>query len=283
MCQHVRRASSYVWHYCALSRSYLQLFSELSRLAVHNYNLTLTTMASNTDLPTDMDFQNATLPKSGNSTPKRLSGPTPCAKLEATNADIRCYTLIVQGFENMISSLRHSNAQDEHDPTFVEMVKQGSRYEDLLEKAVSEFGKLPYCDTPGYPVHETPTSSPVKFQLTKRKDEDGFTSPPSGKVSKNNLTYKEKFKINLQNRFNHLQPKDTKAAGTSRTNTTKNNTLIPRANNPGAKNLPPPVFLKYMKDHRIQMKTLNDIYPELRSKLTGEYIKLYSDTDEERR
>ncbi|GFX59866.1 nucleic-acid-binding protein from transposon X-element [Trichonephila clavipes] len=31
------------------------------------------------------------------------------------------------------------------------------------------------------------------------------------------------------------------------------------------------------------MKTLNDIYPELRSKLTGEYIKLYSDTDEERR
>ncbi|GFW10238.1 nucleic-acid-binding protein from transposon X-element [Trichonephila clavipes] len=107
--------------------------------------------------------------------------------------------------------------------------------------------------------------------------------PPPGKVSKNNLTYKEKFKINLQNRSNNLQPKDTKVAGTSRTNTTKNTTLIPRANNPGAKNLPPPVFLKYTKDHRIQMKTLNDIYPELRSKLTGEYIKLYSDTDEERR
>ncbi|GFT92006.1 hypothetical protein TNCV_4560841 [Trichonephila clavipes] len=34
---------------------------------------------------------------------------------------------------------------------------------------------------------------------------------------------------------------------------------------------------------RTQMKTLNDIYPELRSKLTGEYIKLYSDTDVERR
>ncbi|GFW03299.1 hypothetical protein TNCV_464131 [Trichonephila clavipes] len=79
------------------------------------------------------------------------------------------------------------------------------------------------------------------------------------------------------------QTKDTKAAGTSRTNTTKNTALIPRANNPGAKNLPPPVFLKYTKDHRIQMKTLNDIYPEIRSKLTGEYIKLYFDTDEERR
>ncbi|GFU90281.1 nucleic-acid-binding protein from transposon X-element [Trichonephila clavipes] len=31
------------------------------------------------------------------------------------------------------------------------------------------------------------------------------------------------------------------------------------------------------------MKTLNDIYPELRSKLTGKYIKLLTDTDEERR
>ncbi|GFX13809.1 hypothetical protein TNCV_3421211 [Trichonephila clavipes] len=135
-------------------------------------------MASNNDLPTDMDFQNATLPKSGSSTPERPSRLTSCARLEVTKAYIHRYTLIVQGFENMISSLRHSNAQDEHDPTFVEMVKQCSMYEDLLEKAVSEFGNLPYCDTSGCPVHETPTSSPVKSQPTKRKDEDGFTSPP---------------------------------------------------------------------------------------------------------
>ncbi|GFS82320.1 PRE_C2HC domain-containing protein [Trichonephila clavipes] len=105
----------------------------------------------------------------------------------------------------------------------------------------------------------------------------------NAKVSKNNLTYEEKFKVNLENRFKNLQPKDTKAAGSSRTNNTKNTTLIPKANNPGAKNLPPPVFLKYTQNHRTQMKTLNDIYPELRGKLIGEYIKLYSDTDEERR
>ncbi|GFS62898.1 hypothetical protein TNCV_2276111 [Trichonephila clavipes] len=53
------------------------LFLELSRLAEHSYNLTLTTMASNNDLPTDMDFQNATLPKSGNSTPERPSRHSP--------------------------------------------------------------------------------------------------------------------------------------------------------------------------------------------------------------
>ncbi|GFY55070.1 uncharacterized protein TNIN_146611 [Trichonephila inaurata madagascariensis] len=134
-------------------------------------------MALNLDSSSEMDYQNATLPKSGNSTPKRPIGPTSCARLEATKADICRYTLIAQVFENMITTLRQSNAQDEHDPTFVEMVKQCTIYEDLLEKAVSEFGSLPYCDTPGCPVHETPTSSPVKSQPTKRKDEDGFISP----------------------------------------------------------------------------------------------------------
>ncbi|GFY77919.1 uncharacterized protein TNIN_104051 [Trichonephila inaurata madagascariensis] len=134
-------------------------------------------MAMNSDITTDMDYQHAILPNSGNSTPERPIGPTPCARLEATKADIRRYTLIAQGFENMLTTLRQSNAQDEDDPTFVEMLKQRTYYENLLEKAVSDFGSLPYCDTPGCPVHETPTSSPVKSQPTKRKDEDGFISP----------------------------------------------------------------------------------------------------------
>ncbi|GFS66138.1 uncharacterized protein TNIN_195071 [Trichonephila inaurata madagascariensis] len=140
-------------------------------------------MTQYSDYPSEMDYQNATLPKSGNSTPERPIGPTSCARLEATKAGIRRYTLIAQGFENMVTTLRQSNAQDEHDPTFVEMVKQRTIYEDLLEKAVSESGSLPYCDTPGCPVHETPTSSPLKSQPTKRKDEDGFISPPPSRKS----------------------------------------------------------------------------------------------------
>ncbi|GFY44002.1 uncharacterized protein TNIN_149711 [Trichonephila inaurata madagascariensis] len=135
-------------------------------------------MAMIKDNPTDMDYTHATLPNSGNSTPERTIGPPSCAQLEATKADIRRYTLIAQGFENMLTTLRHSNAQDEDDPTYVEMLRQRTYYENLLDKAVSDFGSLPYCDTPGCPVHETPTSSPVKSQPTKRKDEDGFISPP---------------------------------------------------------------------------------------------------------
>ncbi|GFT59403.1 nucleic-acid-binding protein from transposon X-element [Trichonephila clavipes] len=139
------------------------------------------------------------------------------------------------------------------------MIKQRSKYDNRLEKAVSEFGSLPYCDTPGCPVHETPTSSPFKSQLTKRKDEYGFSSPSPGK------------------------PKNTKAAETSHSNNTRNTTLQPKANNSVIINLPPPVFLKITDTHRNQMKTFDDIYPDLHSKLTGEYIKLYMDTDEQRR
>ncbi|GFY76934.1 hypothetical protein TNIN_77251, partial [Trichonephila inaurata madagascariensis] len=116
-------------------------------------------------------------------------------------ADIRRFTLIVQGYDNMIASLKHSNAQDEHDPTFVEMIKQRAHYENRLEKVVSEFGNLPYCDTPGYPIHETP----VKTLPTKRKDEDGFTSPPPSKTSKTNVSYQENLKLNLANCFKNLK------------------------------------------------------------------------------
>ncbi|GFY70935.1 hypothetical protein TNIN_300951 [Trichonephila inaurata madagascariensis] len=78
----------------------------------------------------------------------------------------------------MITTLLQSNAQDEHDPTFVEMVKQRTTYENLLEKAVSEFGSLPYCDTPGCPIQETPKTSPVKSQPTKKRTRMSSPLPP---------------------------------------------------------------------------------------------------------
>ncbi|GFY67004.1 hypothetical protein TNIN_307221 [Trichonephila inaurata madagascariensis] len=75
-------------------------------------------------LSTDIYYQNVSLPNSEKTTPEPPTGPSPCARLDATKADIHRFTLIVQGYGNMILTLRQSNAQDEHDPTFVEMVKQ---------------------------------------------------------------------------------------------------------------------------------------------------------------
>ncbi|GFY59550.1 hypothetical protein TNIN_294001 [Trichonephila inaurata madagascariensis] len=91
-------------------------------------------MALSSDQNTEMEYQNISLPSSGRNTPEPPTGPTSCPGLEVTKADIRRFTLIVQGYDNMIASLKHSNAQDEHDPTFVEMIKQRAHYENRLEK-----------------------------------------------------------------------------------------------------------------------------------------------------
>ncbi|GFY72779.1 hypothetical protein TNIN_370371 [Trichonephila inaurata madagascariensis] len=80
-------------------------------------------MALSTDHTTEMEYQNASLPSSGKNSPEPPTAPTSCARPEATKADIRRFTLIVQGYEIMIAFLRHLNAQYEHDPTFVKMVK----------------------------------------------------------------------------------------------------------------------------------------------------------------
>ncbi|GFY44294.1 hypothetical protein TNIN_11711 [Trichonephila inaurata madagascariensis] len=157
-------------------------------------------------------IQHVSFPTSGPLTPELTVDPSVCAKLEAIKADTRRYTLTVNGYENMILPLRQSNAQDDQDPAFVEMTKQLSIYENLLKKSVNEFGCLLYCNTPGCPVHETPTSSPLKTQSTKRKEKDGFTSPPLRKISKT-VTNQKQFKINLENIFTSLKPQGTQVVG----------------------------------------------------------------------
>ncbi|GFY54815.1 hypothetical protein TNIN_10871 [Trichonephila inaurata madagascariensis] len=49
------------------------------------------------------------------------------------------------------------------------------------------------------------------------------------------------------------------------------------ANQSNAKPLPPPVMLKITDSIRSQMKIINDKYLKLRSRVTGEFIKLYTD------
>ncbi|GFY63413.1 hypothetical protein TNIN_30132 [Trichonephila inaurata madagascariensis] len=140
-------------------------------------------MAMNTDNTTDMDYQHATLPNSGNSTPERPIGPTPCARLEATKADIRRYTLIAQGFENMLTTLRQSNAQDE-DIHLGKMLKKRAYYENPRKNGKLFFVSSLKATPPGSPKMETPPPHPQKkSQPTKRKDEKGvFISLPREKV-----------------------------------------------------------------------------------------------------
>ncbi|GFY71826.1 hypothetical protein TNIN_41141 [Trichonephila inaurata madagascariensis] len=83
-------------------------------------------------------------------------------------------------------------------------------------------------------------------------------------------------------KFSELNENDTDIAGHSQnavnfhpsTPKLDNNTNNDKANTPST--LPPPVFLKIEKHDMAQLKTLTEIIPTLRSKKTGELIKLYT-------
>ncbi|GFU50462.1 hypothetical protein TNCV_4572061 [Trichonephila clavipes] len=47
--------------------------------------------------------------------------------------------------------------------------------------------------------------------------------------------------------------------------------------------LPPPVMLFVEKSYKVQMTTVTKEFPKIRSRLTGDFLKLYTDSLEERR
>ncbi|GFT64070.1 hypothetical protein TNCV_4900751 [Trichonephila clavipes] len=172
--------------------------------------------------------------------------------------------------------------------------------------AVSEFTSQPFCNSPGCTTHHSPLNSPTKINeknqepplLRGRKTRMASHPLPVDKAQKNRRMISQaelNFKIDLQNKFDNLRI--DQVAGSSSTNTAQahDNNIRPsnttnrktlnqntKSNTTGNNNyLPPPVFLKITDDYRIQMKALNDRLPALRSKMTGEYFKLYTDTDDQ--
>ncbi|GFT00366.1 hypothetical protein TNCV_189361 [Trichonephila clavipes] len=47
--------------------------------------------------------------------------------------------------------------------------------------------------------------------------------------------------------------------------------------------LPPPIMLFVEKNYKAQMAAITKAFPKIRSRLTGEFLKLYTDSAEERR
>ncbi|GFW30357.1 uncharacterized protein TNCV_452951 [Trichonephila clavipes] len=91
-------------------------------------------------------------------------------------------------------------------------------------------------------------------------------------------------KINLMLRIEQATGSALTGTAPTHSKDTTNKTPKPNsdtANNGTTKLLPPPVFLEISNEYRDQMKVLNKKFPALRSKMTGEYFKLYTDTDEQ--
>ncbi|GFT72295.1 nucleic-acid-binding protein from transposon X-element [Trichonephila clavipes] len=254
------------------------------------------TMASNQDLTNIMELS---LPSSNESTRPGTPTETNCEQLISIKNDIEKFSIVVENTKAGLKTLLFAGIP-ENDPTILDHNRRLEEYQRLRQLAVSEFSSHPYCDTPGCTIHHTPSCSPIKSSLSlsktssiKRKEnEDGYTSPSSRQTAKNRRTTSSNdnnFKIDLRNKFNNLtieqvagpsltETVNTQAKDTPNTITNPNTDTTTKAN---SKLLPPPVFLEITTEYRSQMKVLNAKYPKLRSKMTGEYLKLYTDTDDE--
>ncbi|GFX28776.1 nucleic-acid-binding protein from transposon X-element [Trichonephila clavipes] len=123
-------------------------------------------------------------------------------------------------------------------------------------------------------------------QQHKRKDDDDFEFPPLRKTARKIILEKSDDVI-VENQFSILPNviiKQVSGQLTPPSPNTQNSTEVTndqqkQGNNP----LPLPILMKITKTYREQVDTVKKIFPQLRLKTTGEYIKLYSNTTEQNR
>ncbi|GFU16027.1 hypothetical protein TNCV_1299911 [Trichonephila clavipes] len=113
---------------------------------------------------------------------------------------------------------------------------------------------------PDEPFYRRAVSSfkKLKKQLTWR-----FSLPSDSNIEREEIT-------GSQNAIPVVTPKPPSATGPT-----------PSGNQNPVSTLPPPVMLRITETVRSQMKIINEKFPKIRSRTTGEFIKLYTDNLEQ--
>ncbi|GFX29828.1 nucleic-acid-binding protein from transposon X-element [Trichonephila clavipes] len=228
-------------------------------------------------------------------TPEK-AGPTQlhCKKLQGLAHLIEVLSVTIETSQKILQGSIHRGITDPNNP----MIQMESTSLELnnsrLQKAVSEYTSLPPCGIPNCSRHnskDTPLklnspdpSPPPRPIPTKRKENsEGFTSPPSRKLTKSTLSNSNtdlNFKINVTNTFSALDNTATEAPIETPVTTHKSLENTPRKTNQSIQSpkLPPPIMLLITDDLRVHTKTLVGKMPALRIKTAGKYVKLYTDT-----
>ncbi|GFU11026.1 hypothetical protein TNCV_344341 [Trichonephila clavipes] len=96
-------------------------------------------------------------------TPSRPATPTPtaiCQRHQQLTDDIQKYTLIIQGLNSILKSLKTYGKFNTEDPVVASIQNQLLEYTRVYNIAVSEYSSLPPCDVLGCPIHHTPHGTP---------------------------------------------------------------------------------------------------------------------------
>ncbi|GFV70910.1 hypothetical protein TNCV_111301 [Trichonephila clavipes] len=201
-----------------------------------------------------MDFT----PQSPLSTASNGTSPTPCEELTSMKIYIRRLQIICNEKERTVSLLRQDKGHDE--------------------------GCSHHVSPKSTPKNTPPPSPTRRNNQQKRKDEDDFEFPPLRKTSRKTIL-QEPEDIGIENQYSLLPNVIIKQVSGQLVPSTANNSepTVSANQRNGSNALPPPLMLRITNNYRVQVDTIKKIYPHLRLKTTGEYIKLYSNTTEQNR
>ncbi|GFY34464.1 hypothetical protein TNCV_2821501 [Trichonephila clavipes] len=259
------------------------------------------------NLPTDMELELALSQRSETRSPSPQSQLTPCEQLKYNKAQLAKMETFRKCKQACVDALKQMPDHYPEEPFFVRALTELQEIEETISMAVSDIDSYDPCTIPGCPHHEkTPHNSPSKLTQStpkvqtqnnsygKRKDNSNFEYPPNRKTARKiNLESPDKEEITIvtPNKFNipkELQPNNVENPGST---TDERNTNSQRVENgstnqvPAQNQLPAPImlFIDEELSYKAQMAAISKEFPKIRSRLTGEYLKLYTDTAEERR
>ncbi|GFW12017.1 nucleic-acid-binding protein from transposon X-element [Trichonephila clavipes] len=203
---------------------------------------------------TEMDIT----PRSPLSTASSGTAPTPCEELTAMKNYIRRLRIICNEKGKTVSLLRSDQG---HDAALISFPPSNS------------------------PISTPPPSPTRRNCQLKRKDEEDFEFPPLRKTARKTIL-EDSDDIILDNQFTLLPNVIIKQQASSQVAPSTVNLKKPTVNanvkpTQGTNALPPPVMMKITTTYREQVDTIKKYFPHLRLKTTGDYIKLYSNTDEQ--
>ncbi|GFX26999.1 hypothetical protein TNCV_802991 [Trichonephila clavipes] len=146
------------------------------------------------------------------------------------------------------------------EPFYVRALTELQDIEETMALAVRDTDSFEPCIIPGCPHHEkTPQNSPLKSTPNsnysgKRKENSNFEYPPKKNGKKSPVA-----------------------------NGNPNGSNNSASQNAPQNQLPPPIMLYVEENYKAQMAAITKEFPKIRSRLTGEFLKLYTDSAEERR
>ncbi|GFT14933.1 nucleic-acid-binding protein from transposon X-element [Trichonephila clavipes] len=260
------------------------------------------------NLPIDMELKQASSQRTYTRTLSPQPQLTPCEQLKFNKAQLAKMEAFRKCKQACVDTLRQMPDHYLDEPFYVRALTELQDIEETMALAVSDIDSYDPCTIPGCPLHKkTPTSSPTKLtQITpksnnqinnpgKRKDISSFEYPPLRKtvikivldfpaneeinLSPNKYALPQKVNlINLENPGSTANETNSSSPRMEAKNTGSNNsTNQSTAQNP----LPPPVMLFVEENYKTEMAAITKAFPKIRSRLTGDFLKLYTDSFEE--